>query len=57
MILYKEDIQKHDQTKYNNIDIMICKNRNGPTGSCQLYFSPESTKFYNIHDIKIDQLT
>lgn len=42
-----------EQTKQENltlkvIDIFLCKNRNGPTGCCQILFSLENTTFANL---------
>nr|QCI08989.1 replication helicase subunit [Inkyuleea mariana] len=48
MMLYEKE---HNEIRLNNekiLDIILCKNRNGPTGSCELLFSPNSTIFKNI---------
>nr|QCI08464.1 replication helicase subunit [Spermothamnion repens] len=47
IMLYKNIQQDHSN---NIIDIMISKNRNGPTGTCQLLFSSKNTKFTSIKD-------
>nr|QCI08166.1 replication helicase subunit [Polyneura bonnemaisonii] len=33
---------------YKILDINLCKNRNGPIGSCELFFSLKNTEFKDI---------
>lgn len=50
MILHK-NLEKHESQVRNSIviDITLCKNRNGPTGSCKFLFIPENTYFQNFN--------
>lgn len=51
MIYNKEDRSKNHK-KGSVLDFIICKNRNGPTGSFKLLFIPETTLFENYIDNK-----
>lgn len=50
MILHKNsmDNKTYDYENSINIDITICKNRNGPTGLCNFLFYPYSTYFEDL---------
>nr|YP_009244182.1 replication helicase subunit [Gelidium elegans]AMK96424.1 replication helicase subunit [Gelidium elegans] len=50
MILHKDSVenQTHENNYSINLDMTICKNRNGPTGSCSLLFYPQSTYFEDV---------
>nr|QCI08656.1 replication helicase subunit [Sphondylothamnion multifidum] len=56
MMLHKQNQEDTNLNKKATIDIAICKNRNGPTGSCKLYFSKDSTKFDNMHNFNNQQI-
>nr|YP_009546643.1 replication helicase subunit [Gelidium kathyanniae]AYO27991.1 replication helicase subunit [Gelidium kathyanniae] len=52
MILYKDSIdnQIYDYDNSINLDMTICKNRNGPTGLCSFLFYPNSTYFEDLKE-------
>lgn len=47
MMLYREDYYDQDTEDQNNIEVIIGKHRNGPTGTVNLYFSKEYTLFHD----------
>jgi len=49
MFIYRDDYYNEDSQKPNVAELIIGKHRNGPTGTVELYFRKESTKF---HDLK-----
>ena len=42
--------QKNETTNPNNIELIIAKQRNGPTGAIQLKFDEKSNKFLNLEN-------
>lgn len=48
MLLYREDYYNQDTENQNITDVIIAKHRNGPTGTIQLYFKKELTKFGDL---------
>ncbi len=49
ILLYREDHYQTDTTLHTKIaDVIVGKNRNGPTGVIQLYFERKSTRFSNL---------
>ncbi len=48
MFIYREDYYKKDTDNSNIAEIIIAKQRNGPTGTVQLVWLPEFTKFVNM---------
>lgn len=48
MLLYREDYYKPDTERANIADVIIAKHRNGPTGSVELFFNKEYTKFQDL---------
>nr|YP_009257614.1 putative replicative DNA helicase [Coeloseira compressa]ANH09697.1 putative replicative DNA helicase [Coeloseira compressa] len=48
MILYKTEINENNTLSDNIVDIIVCKNRNGPIGSLQLAFKAETATFNKI---------
>ena len=52
MMLYKNYISRsiENTSALKKIDIIVCKNRNGPIGAFQLHFEPETTAFMSIKD-------
>lgn len=52
LLLYREDYYQTDPTLHNNIaEVIIGKNRNGPTGTVKLSFTRKSTKFADLSEI------
>ena len=48
MMLYREDYYDKESDQQNNLEVIIGKHRNGPTGSVNLYFVKEYTLFKDI---------
>lgn len=48
MLIYREDYYNKDTEQQNITDVIIAKHRNGPTGTVQLYFKKEQTKFGDL---------
>lgn len=48
MFLYRDDYYHEDSEKKNIGEVIIAKHRNGPTGSLDLVFKKEYTKFVNM---------
>lgn len=48
MMLYRDDYYDKDSELQNNLEVIIGKHRNGPTGSVNLYFAKEYTLFTDI---------
>lgn len=48
MFLYRDDYYNEDSEKQNIGEVIIAKHRNGPTGSIELTFKKEYTKFVNM---------
>src|SRR5262249_23531173 len=54
MFLYREAYYAHQEGrevepgKENLAEVIISKQRNGPTGDCMLYFHPEHGMFYDL---------
>ena len=48
MFIYREAYYNKDTEKGNIAEINIAKQRNGPTGSVELYFLDRFTKFANV---------
>src|SRR5690625_2165102 len=46
--LYRDDYYDKESEKQNIIEIIISKQRNGPTGTVELYFDKECGKFKNL---------
>ena len=47
MFLYREDYYNKDTEKKNITEVIVAKHRNGPTGTVELAWLPEYTKFAN----------
>lgn len=48
MFIYREDAYNENTDRPNQADIIIAKQRNGPTGTATLYFRKERTQFSNL---------
>mgnify|MGYP002757011838 CR=1 FL=1 len=49
MMIYRDDYYNPETTERPNItDLIIAKHRNGPTGSIQMYFNKEHSKFTDL---------
>lgn len=48
MFLYRDEYYHEDSDKVNIGEVIIAKHRNGPTGTIELVFRKEFTKFLNI---------
>ena len=48
MMLYREEYYEPDTDRMNLTDVFIRKNRNGDTGSCELYFNREHQLFTSV---------
>jgi replicative DNA helicase len=47
LLIYREDVYEPNTTRKGIADIIIAKQRNGPTGEVQLTFLGQYTKFEN----------
>ena len=54
MFLYRDDYYHEDSDKKNIGEVIIAKHRNGPTGTVELVWKKEFTKFLNKENIRID---
>ena len=48
MMLYRDDYYNEDSEKPNTAEVIIEKHRNGPTGTVDLFFHKELTRFSNL---------
>jgi replicative DNA helicase len=48
MLLYREDYYNRDADQKNTCDVIVAKNRTGPTDSVKLAFIKEYTRFENL---------
>jgi replicative DNA helicase len=48
LFIYREDRYNENSLKKNIAEIIIAKHRNGPIGSCELYFDEQRVSFRNI---------
>ena len=48
MFLYREDYYNPETKNENITDVIIAKNRNGPTGTIQVYFHKEYVRFQDL---------
>lgn len=48
MFIYREDYYNKDTDRQNVADIIIAKHRNGPVGTVELYFKPETMTFRTL---------
>lgn len=51
LLLYREDAYQNDPSLHTNIaEVIIAKNRNGPTGNIKLHFNRKSTRFSDLSE-------
>lgn len=48
MLLYRDDYYNTDSKEQNITEVIICKNRNGATGTVKLFFNKEFMKFQDL---------
>lgn len=54
MFLYRDDYYNEDSEKRNIVEVIIAKHRNGPTGTVELAWIPQYTKFGNrLYDERV----
>ena len=56
ILLYREDYQNEEVVNSNTIELMIAKHRNGETGSIELAFIKECTRFGDLQTNKDKEL-
>ncbi len=50
LMLYRDDYYNPDSDKQNTAEIIVAKHRNGPTGTVEVVFDKEHTKFLDIEN-------
>ena len=55
MFLYRDDYYNKDSEKMNIGEVILAKHRNGPTGTVELVWKGEFTKFLNKENIHTEQ--
>ena len=51
ILLYREDVYQDDVDQHTNIaEVIVGKNRNGPTGTVKLHYAKKSTRFANLDE-------
>ena len=50
----EQEAQREDRPDENVTRVIVAKNRSGPTGDVDLYFMPQSTKFYELNEHAIE---
>jgi replicative DNA helicase len=48
LMLYREDYYEDDTPNRGLVEVIVAKNRNGPTGTVKLLFEPEFTRFRSL---------
>jgi replicative DNA helicase len=48
LFIYRDDYYNEDSDKPNIADVIIAKQRHGPTGTISLYFRKELTQFRDL---------
>ena len=56
MFLYRDDYYNEDSDKKNIGEVIIAKHRNGPTGTVELVWKKEFTKFLNKESFREDEM-
>ena len=49
MFIYREEVYKPDEENQGKAELIIAKQRNGPTGTVDLRFTPSSMRFDNLY--------
>ncbi|MDI6600198.1 MAG: replicative DNA helicase [Thermoanaerobacteraceae bacterium] len=52
MFLYREDYYEPDTDRKNITEVILAKQRNGPTGTIELYWLPQYTKFVGLEKVR-----
>ncbi len=52
MFLYREDYYDQETDRKNITEVILAKQRNGPTGTVELYWLPQYTKFVGLDKIR-----
>ena len=53
LLLYRDDYYNPESLNKGLMEINVAKNRNGPTGVCEVRFSPETGSFRNVAREKV----
>lgn len=53
LLLYRDEYYNPETPSKGLMEINVAKNRNGPTGVCQVWFSPETGSFRNVAKEKV----
>lgn len=48
LLIYRDEYYNPDSETKGKMEISVAKNRNGPTGVCEVWFSPETGSFRNV---------
>jgi len=48
LLIYRDEYYNPESMSKGKMEINVAKNRNGPTGVCEVWFSPETGNFRNI---------
>jgi replicative DNA helicase len=48
MFIFREEVYKQDEENQGKAELIIAKQRNGPTGTVRLAFLREQTRFANL---------
>ena len=44
LFLYRDEVYNPGRDNWNELDVIVAKNRNGDTGIIKTYYTPESSK-------------
>jgi replicative DNA helicase len=55
MFLYRDEVYNPETTEFpNQADVLLSKHRHGPTGTIQLYFDKQITRFMDVNVTNMD---
>ncbi len=54
MFIYRDEVYNPETPMKNIAEIIISKHRHGPTGSVELYFEKELTRFRELERDRVD---
>ncbi len=57
LLLYRDEYYNPESPSKGLMEINVAKNRNGPTGICEVWFSPETGGFRNVARDEVVQVT